>query len=84
MNPKLASPNNYTLKIKNRLNAQTDKEKGKLPFSAAITDREGWRLVVDKDLGRLKWKYLSSPDEQDSRPQDVVSRFFLGLPLVRA
>ncbi|KAE8138899.1 terpenoid cyclases/protein prenyltransferase alpha-alpha toroid [Aspergillus pseudotamarii] len=81
MNPKLVSPNNYSLKIKNRLNAQADREDVNLPFSASTTDRQAWRLVVEKDLGRLKWKYLSSQSERDSRPQNVVSRFFLGLPL---
>ncbi|KAE8337771.1 hypothetical protein BDV24DRAFT_154052 [Aspergillus arachidicola] len=81
MKSKFASSNNHTLRIKNHLNAQADSEDGKPPFSACTTDREAWRLVVEKDLGRLKWKYLNSQNERDSRPQDLVSRFFLGLPL---
>ncbi|KNG88536.1 putative lanosterol synthase [Aspergillus nomiae NRRL 13137] len=77
MDPRSTLSNNYTLKIKNRLNAQADH----LPFSARNTNPEAWRLVVEKGLGRLKWKYLTSQSERDSHPQDLVSRFFLGLPL---
>ncbi|RAQ52866.1 lanosterol synthase [Aspergillus flavus] len=81
MNHKFTSSNKHALRIKNHLNAQEDIEDGKPPFSACTTDREAWRLVVEKDLGRLKWKYLNTQNERDSRPQDLVSRFFLGLPL---
>ncbi|KAE8382326.1 terpenoid cyclases/protein prenyltransferase alpha-alpha toroid [Aspergillus bertholletiae] len=80
MYPKFAL-SNYTLKIKNRLNTEADSTGCSPPFSARHTDREAWRLVVEKDLGRLKWKYLISQKERHSHPQDLVSRFFLGLPL---
>ncbi|KAL4902244.1 hypothetical protein BDW74DRAFT_186967 [Aspergillus multicolor] len=69
----------YALKVRDRLQAFHVQD-GDDPFSAQKTSRDGWRLTVEEDLGRLKWKYLRSDHERAARPQDMTSRFYLGLP----
>lgn len=69
----------FKLKIKNRLKDHADDT---WPFSSRTTDPEGWRLVVEKPLGRLKWKYLQTEKERVCQPQDTTTKYFLGLPTV--
>jgi lanosterol synthase len=50
---------------------------GKEPF----TDYSRWRLLVN-DGGRHTWKYLKSEEEVAAWPQNMVDKYWLGLPLV--
>ena len=54
-------------------------ENGDAPF----TDLTRWRLNAD-DNGRHVWEYLESDEACRARPQTVLDKFQLGLPIVRA
>ena len=53
-------------------------DNGDEPF----TDYSRWRLSAN-DNGRHLWDYLSTDEECRERPQTVLDKFWLGMPLVR-
>ena len=52
-------------------------DSGDEPF----TDYSRWRLDA-KDAGRHIWNYLESDEECARRPQTVLDKYMLGLPVV--
>ena len=55
-----------------------------VPLTGAepMTDYTRWRLDVLDD-GRHIWRYLHSDEECKARPQTVLDKYWIGLPLVR-
>src|SRR5580658_2952887 len=50
---------------------------GEVPF----TDYSRWRLLVN-DGGRHTWHYMHTDEECRAWPQNLVDKFWLGLPMV--
>lgn len=56
-----------------------------IPQSGAqpFTDYSRWRLVVDED-GRHTFTYLKTDEECQEWPQEILDKYWLGLPTVKS